>query len=108
MYVSAYLLSPPSHDRVILVTQLVLVYLLHFTYLALPILAVPVNVTVDDTNGDPRTGAQFLYSPLNRWNVGQNCTSCSAHVNASLAYMHTWHDVSSVNFFIFLLLTQTW
>ena len=62
----------------------------------------PINVTVDDTNGDPRTGNQFTYFPSsNVWNLGQSCGSvCWAKVNASLAYMSTWHDVTWVSFIV--------
>ena len=62
----------------------------------------PINVTVDDTNGDPRTGNQFVYFPSsNAWNLGQSCGSaCWAKVNASLAYMNTWHDVTWVSFIV--------
>ena len=61
----------------------------------------PTNVTVDDTNGDPRTGNQFTYS--NAWHIGQSCGSvCWAPVNASLAYMNTWHDVTWVSFIVLL------
>ena len=61
----------------------------------------PTNVTVDDINGDPRTGNQFAYFPsLNAWHLGQNCSGCWAHVNASLAYMNTWHDVTWVSFIV--------
>ncbi|KAH9891100.1 hypothetical protein C8Q73DRAFT_651697 [Cubamyces lactineus] len=51
-----------------------------------------VNVTIDDTYGDPINGAQVTYEPLDAWNVGQSCTACTAHPDPTLAHNGTWHD----------------
>ncbi|OBZ78935.1 hypothetical protein A0H81_00321 [Grifola frondosa] len=51
-----------------------------------------VNVTVDDTYGDPRTGNQFVYTPSQIWNFGPTCIPCFAKPDASQAYLGTWHD----------------
>ncbi|OBZ79761.1 hypothetical protein A0H81_00334 [Grifola frondosa] len=52
------------------------------------------NITIDDMYGDPETGAQFVYTPSDFWNVGQNCNSCAAQPSPSQAYQGTWHDGS--------------
>jgi len=49
-----------------------------------------VNITIDDTYGDPVTGAQFTYA--GGWNVGPTCTSCTARPDPSQVYNGTWHD----------------
>ena len=51
-----------------------------------------VNVTIDDTLGDPRTGAQIVYGPAGVWKVGQTCTTCTAHPDPSELVNGTWHD----------------
>ncbi|KAH9902419.1 hypothetical protein C8Q73DRAFT_634874 [Cubamyces lactineus] len=51
-----------------------------------------VNVTIDDTLGDSLNGAQITYEPDSMWNVGQNCTACTAHPDPSLVHDGTWHD----------------
>ncbi|KAH9922999.1 hypothetical protein B0H21DRAFT_701362 [Amylocystis lapponica] len=53
------------------------------------------NVTVDDTYGDPLTGEMFVYAPTAEWSIGQDCSSCTAHVDANDAYNGTWHDNSA-------------
>lgn len=52
------------------------------------------NITIDDTYGDPVTGAQFSYSPANQWSAQPGCSDCEAQPNANDAYNHTWHDTS--------------
>ena len=53
------------------------------------------NVTVDDTNGDEVTGGQIVYQPAAVWQVGQNCTNCTANLDdRTQAYDSTWHDAS--------------
>lgn len=52
------------------------------------------NVTIDDTYGDPVTGAKFTYSPVNHWSAQPGCSGCEATANATDAYNHTWHDTS--------------
>ncbi|KZT23803.1 hypothetical protein NEOLEDRAFT_1052665, partial [Neolentinus lepideus HHB14362 ss-1] len=54
------------------------------------------NVTVDDTGGDPFTGAQVAYSPAGAWNTGGDCVGCTAHPDPSQMYMRTWHDATFV------------
>jgi hypothetical protein len=51
-------------------------------------LAALVNVTIDDTFGDPKTGAQVTYSP-DGWNNGTNCSGCTAHPDVSHVYLAT-------------------
>ncbi|PSS37172.1 hypothetical protein PHLCEN_2v1045 [Hermanssonia centrifuga] len=53
-----------------------------------------VNITVDDTNPDPLTGAIFEYSPSG-WNIGPTCHKCVARPNQQDAYDGTWHDATS-------------
>ncbi|KIM84656.1 hypothetical protein PILCRDRAFT_391863 [Piloderma croceum F 1598] len=50
-----------------------------------------VDVTIDDTYGDPNTGAQIMYMPDN-WNNGTSCSACTAHPASSQTYLGTWHD----------------
>ena len=80
-------------SRAGLVTQFALVRHLYFAYLIQAAFALPMNVTVDDTYGDPITGTTFFYSPSSVWSTG-HCPACTAPVDDSLAYNHTWHDVS--------------
>ncbi|OCH86684.1 hypothetical protein OBBRIDRAFT_737541 [Obba rivulosa] len=54
--------------------------------------ATPFNISIDDSMGDPFTGEQWSYYPPNLWNVGQNCSGCTAHPDPSDAYLNTWHD----------------
>ena len=51
-----------------------------------------VNVTVDDTYGDPFTGNPIIYQPQGAWQPGQSCSTCTAHPDKSLAFNGTWHD----------------
>ena len=53
-----------------------------------------VNVTVDDSGSDPRTGYPFSYSPQADWNIGQDCPGCVAQPNPTQAFMGTWHDAT--------------
>jgi hypothetical protein len=54
--------------------------------------AVLVNVTIDDSLGDPTTGAQITYEPLNSWKLGGACTGCPVSPNGDSAYQRTWHE----------------
>ncbi|KAF9008314.1 hypothetical protein BDQ17DRAFT_1237124 [Cyathus striatus] len=54
--------------------------------------AILVNVTVDDSLPDPLTGQLITYHPTTLWNVGQNCTSCTAVLDGASMYDRTWHD----------------
>ena len=47
-----------------------------------------VNVTVDDSSSD------IVYAPLSGWNLGNDCSACTAHPDASMARGGTWHDTS--------------
>ncbi|RDX56297.1 hypothetical protein OH76DRAFT_1318572, partial [Lentinus brumalis] len=51
-----------------------------------------VNVTIDDTFGDPITRAQIVYDPPGVWKVGQSCTDCTAQPDRSQLTNGTWHD----------------
>lgn len=66
---------------------------LAFVFLYFPlVLSVLVNVTIDDTFGDPLTGNHIDYSPLTSWNIGANCDGCTTAPDPSQVYNHTWHD----------------
>ncbi|THG99433.1 hypothetical protein EW026_g2910 [Hermanssonia centrifuga] len=52
-----------------------------------------VNVTVDDTNPDPFTGAVFDYSPSG-WSFGPSCDVCKAKPDQTKTYDGTWHDAT--------------
>ncbi|EMD41418.1 hypothetical protein CERSUDRAFT_89984 [Gelatoporia subvermispora B] len=52
-----------------------------------------VNVTIDDTYGDPTTGAQFTYVD-SEWKPGQGCSGCLAQPDPSLAWNGSWHDAT--------------
>ncbi|EJD06284.1 uncharacterized protein FOMMEDRAFT_166512 [Fomitiporia mediterranea MF3/22] len=54
-----------------------------------------VNVTIDDTYGDPITGNQIVYSPSSAWQQGNGCGPCTAKPSpSSNAWMGTWHDAT--------------
>lgn len=68
--------------RTILVTLFAILHLL------------PVNaleITIDDTNGDPRTGAKPFFSPAGAWR-GSDCGSCNPGLDASRAEQGTYHE----------------
>ncbi|KAJ7585677.1 hypothetical protein C8J56DRAFT_788566 [Mycena floridula] len=69
--------------------MLLLPWLAFFIYSASAVL---VNVTIDDTFGDPTTGNKIQYSPPSSWNLGGDCNGCSAYPSAAQAYLHTWQD----------------
>lgn len=54
--------------------------------LSTPALAILRNFTVDDT------GSAIQYSPADLWNVGRNCSGCTAKPDVMEAEAHTWHD----------------
>lgn len=60
----------------------------------LHIAAVPTNVTIDDTTGDPETHLQITYSPPLSWVAGQSCNStrCTAQPDPSKVKGGTWHE----------------
>ena len=47
-----------------------------------------INVTVDDQH------SLIQYAPVGVWNIGQECTGCTAHIEPNQTYNGTWHDVS--------------
>jgi hypothetical protein len=55
-----------------------------------------VNVTVDDTFGDPRTGQMPTYKPDKTWTnfVGKACPvgTCWARPDPTRAHNQSWHD----------------
>lgn len=57
-------------------------------------LASLANVTIDDTFGDPQTGARIVYSPVSAWENGaQACsTSCAARPDPRQLCNGTWHE----------------
>ncbi|TFK34068.1 hypothetical protein BDQ12DRAFT_700569 [Crucibulum laeve] len=59
--------------------------------------AILVNVTVDDSGINPLTGQPIIYNPPGAWNLGANCTMCTAKIDARDVHNGTWHDVSTFN-----------
>jgi hypothetical protein len=57
-----------------------------------PARSVLINVTIDNKYGDPRTGAQFVFSPNGAWYDGPGCTTCKAQPDPNKAYNGTWVD----------------
>ncbi|EJD35767.1 hypothetical protein AURDEDRAFT_188621 [Auricularia subglabra TFB-10046 SS5] len=54
-----------------------------------------VNVTIDDTHGDERTGRTPQYTSVHRWNArsaGEQCSTCAASPDGTQAFEKTWHD----------------
>ena len=43
---------------------------------------------------DPLTGNTFQYAPTDRWNVGNNCSACSARPDPFSTNDGTWHDAT--------------
>ncbi|EJD35803.1 hypothetical protein AURDEDRAFT_175142 [Auricularia subglabra TFB-10046 SS5] len=56
-----------------------------------------LNMTIDDTLGDERTGKLPQYEPdwIPRSVGGAPCTGCGAQPDGSLAFKGTWHDRST-------------
>lgn len=53
------------------------------------------NVTIDDQEGDPTNGNRIIYTPQGGWNIGQNCSACTAKATPqSDAYLGTWMDAT--------------
>ncbi|KAI0638985.1 hypothetical protein C8Q77DRAFT_1078700 [Trametes polyzona] len=55
-------------------------------------LAVPFNVTIDDTYGDVLTGSHIQYIPKAAWKSGLGCVDCRAQPDEAFAFNHTWHE----------------
>ncbi|KAJ7599082.1 hypothetical protein C8J56DRAFT_1039955 [Mycena floridula] len=53
------------------------------------------TVIVDDTYGDPLTGALIAYTPVNTWNLGSQCPGCSVKLDASRTHNSTWRDCTA-------------
>lgn len=85
----------PSPDMTwpIVCLAALLVVQLPFTPLARATL---INVTVDDSYPDPRTGAVWSYVPPEGWNVGQNCSACYAQLDKTRLMNETWHDSTTL------------
>ncbi|KAM5534948.1 hypothetical protein V8D89_011321 [Ganoderma adspersum] len=72
--------------------------------LLLPIIPVStklVNITVDDTIGDPTAASTLTFSPSDKWSQGQGCPGCAVHtgntsstVDISKVFDGTWHDTT--------------
>lgn len=59
------------------------------------VLARLVNVTIDDTRGDERTGRMPEYTSVNHWNArnaSTQCPTCGARPDGTQAFDQTWHD----------------
>ncbi|TFK34067.1 hypothetical protein BDQ12DRAFT_764476 [Crucibulum laeve] len=54
--------------------------------------AILVNVTVDDSGINPLTGQPIIYNPPGVWNLGANCTACTAKIDNRDMQNGTWHD----------------
>ena len=53
------------------------------------------NITIDDQEGDPTNGNHIIYTPAEAWNIGQNCSACTAKPSPqSDAYLGTWMDAT--------------
>ncbi|TBU46568.1 hypothetical protein BD309DRAFT_840655, partial [Dichomitus squalens] len=57
----------------------------------LSVSATLVNVTIDDTFGDPATGDQISYAPEGTWQP-VSCAGCTAKPNPSQVSNSTWHE----------------
>lgn len=58
-------------------------------------MAALVNVIIDDTRGDERSGAAPEYSSAHAWNArsaDDQCSICGAQPDPGQPYDHTWHD----------------
>ena len=62
------------------------------SFLSVRSLCTQLNVSIDDTLGDERTGNMISYT--GQWSAGQNCSSCTADIDASQVFEHTWHDTT--------------
>jgi hypothetical protein len=54
-------------------------------------IAVSVNITIDDSLGDPTTGAHFSYEPQDSWTLDGACDRCTPP-DSSSAHLRTWHQ----------------
>ncbi|KAI0820108.1 hypothetical protein BC628DRAFT_928449 [Trametes gibbosa] len=61
-------------------------------------IAVLVNRTIDDENGDSETGIKPVYTPADGWAQGATCDACAVNsslVDASQVFNRTWHSTTS-------------
>lgn len=71
-------------------------WLVAASFLCLPItLANLINVTIDDRFGDEKTGTKIIYSPPDAWNMGEQCSGCTARPDSTQAYMGTSPDLKN-------------
>ncbi|KAJ7024164.1 hypothetical protein C8F04DRAFT_738407 [Mycena alexandri] len=72
---------------------LIVIYILMMLHACVSIAS---NYTIDDLEGDSRTGVLPLYEPLNLWNavVDGNCNICWIHPDPNRTFEHTWHDAT--------------
>ena len=62
-------------------------------YFTSSVLSARINVTVDDSGVD--SGApHIIYLPQGEWNVGNNCSECTAQPTSKDAFAGTWHDTT--------------
>jgi hypothetical protein len=55
------------------------------------------NITIDDENGDEKTGVQPVYQPKTSWSLGSACAACWAKPNSTDVTDGTWHDTTAFN-----------
>ena len=53
-----------------------------------------VNFTIDDEDGDERTGVKPRFTPDGKWTQGSTCPGCKAQPDASRIFKRTWHDAT--------------
>ncbi|KAI0756227.1 hypothetical protein C8Q80DRAFT_15905 [Daedaleopsis nitida] len=63
-------------------------------YSVICVCAPSFNVTIDDRDGDSRTGQYPEYDPPGGWAQGANCGGCQARPDPSKALHGTWHDTT--------------
>ncbi|KAJ7573507.1 hypothetical protein C8J56DRAFT_982375 [Mycena floridula] len=74
-------------------------FLLALSFLFFCHSALCLNVTIDDSFGDPKDSAKIVYSPVGVWTYGPDCgTECTAKPNISNTYENGWRDASQLNF----------
>jgi hypothetical protein len=55
------------------------------------------NITIDDENGDEKTGAQPVYQPGASWSLGSACPDCWVKPKSTNVTDGTWHDTTAFN-----------
>ncbi|KAM5536345.1 hypothetical protein V8D89_009997 [Ganoderma adspersum] len=71
--------------------------------LIVPVSTTLVNMTIDDTDGDPIGDPILTFSPSGQWYPGQTCPTCSVHsgntsstIDVSQVFDGTWHESTFV------------